>query len=169
MSTHRCVSGPCRKVGTLRCGSCKTTHYCSKVCQKAHRKRHKLTCNGLDASPPLASGVFDLMMLPRELRNKIYEAVVVSRLSSPEQAAYDELSALDGQADLRSRRRNDLDALERHRMVSPGISVVKIRNELIEQANFTYAFVLLTIFRTSCQSLPTSWQDDRRTGGGCAS
>lgn len=77
---------------------------------------------------------------------QIYEAVVVSRLSSPEQVAYDELSALDSQADLRSKRRNDLDALDRHRMVSPGTSVLKIRNELIEQANFTYAFILLTIF-----------------------
>lgn len=59
---------------------------------------------------------------------QIYEAVVVGKLSASEQTEYNELSALDGQPDLRSKRRNRLDALERHCMVSPGISVLKLRN-----------------------------------------
>ncbi|CAD0089111.1 unnamed protein product, partial [Aureobasidium vineae] len=107
-----CVSGGCRNVGTHCCGSCRTTYYCSKACQKAHWKRHKLTCNGSDAFPPLRSGIFDLMRLPRE----IYEMVVVGKVFPPEQAEYDELSALDSQPDIRNRRRDYLDALERHRM-----------------------------------------------------
>lgn len=78
MAAYRCASGPCRKVGTLRCGSCKTTYYCSKVCQTAHWKRHKLTCDGPDAYSPLRPGVFNFLGMPRRLRDKVSH-IFVSR------------------------------------------------------------------------------------------
>ncbi len=34
----------CKKIGTLTCGNCKTTHYCSKECQKTDWKTHKKIC-----------------------------------------------------------------------------------------------------------------------------
>ena len=71
MEGHTCASGGCRKAGTHHCGSCKTTWYCSKTCQKAHWKKHKLTCDGPAAYPPLRPGVFDFMRLPREVRDKV--------------------------------------------------------------------------------------------------
>ena len=74
MTEHRCASGACRNGGTRFCGSCRTTCYCSRDCQKAHWRRHKLTCDGPNAFSPLRPGVFDFMRLPREVRDKVSNA-----------------------------------------------------------------------------------------------
>ncbi|KAG9667970.1 hypothetical protein KCU99_g6021, partial [Aureobasidium melanogenum] len=106
MATYnRCASGPCRTVGTLkiRCAYCKTTYYCSKACATEHwEEKHKLTCDGPDAFSPLRSGIFNFMGLPREVRNKIYDEVLASRLPASDQAEYDRVAATisNGQHDL---------------------------------------------------------------------
>ncbi|CAD0089016.1 unnamed protein product [Aureobasidium mustum] len=125
MSASRCASGSCRRIGTLRCGSCKTTYYCSTGCQKANWERHKLTCDGPDALSPLRPGVFDFMGLPRELRDK---EVIVNKLSPSDQAKYNEAAAHQGQPDLRNNRRDYLDVFERRIMVSPEFTLTVIRN-----------------------------------------
>ncbi|KAG9595627.1 hypothetical protein KCU77_g5554, partial [Aureobasidium melanogenum] len=128
MTAYRCASGPCRKVGTLRCRSCKAIYYCSKGCQKAHWKRHKLTCDGPDAYLPLRPGVFNFLDLPREVRDKIYEEVIVSKLSPSDRAEYDKAAAHEGQPDIRNNRRDYLDVFERRIMVSPEFTLTSVHN-----------------------------------------
>ncbi|KAF1992674.1 hypothetical protein P154DRAFT_411367, partial [Amniculicola lignicola CBS 123094] len=41
-NSHLCEQ--CNNPGTLRCGECHQSHYCSKVCQKTDFKLHKLLC-----------------------------------------------------------------------------------------------------------------------------
>ncbi|THZ24616.1 hypothetical protein D6C89_04831 [Aureobasidium pullulans] len=123
MTLYSCVSGDCRNTATKVCTSCKTTYYCSYDCQKAHWKKHKLTCNGPNAFPAMRPGIFDFMALPR----KIYEEIIVSRLSPSEQAHFDHLVSLKSQPDIRNRRRDAMDLLERRHMVAPAVSVYKIR------------------------------------------
>ncbi|THY85642.1 hypothetical protein D6C95_07812 [Aureobasidium pullulans] len=127
MTLYSCVSGDCHNTATKVCTSCKTTYYCSYDCQKAHWKKHKLTCNGPNAFPAMRPGIFDFMALPRKVRDKIYEAIIVSRFSPSEQAHFDHLVSLKGQPDIRNRRRDAMDLLERRHMVAPAVSVYKIR------------------------------------------
>ncbi|KAK6007714.1 hypothetical protein QM012_004528 [Aureobasidium pullulans] len=128
MTAFRCGSGSCRKIGTLRCDSCKSTYYCSKVCQKAHWKRHKLSCDGQDAFLPLRPGVFNFVGLPRKLRDKIYEEVIVSKLPPCDQAGYDKAAAHDGEPDIRNNRKDYLDVFDRRIMVSPEYTLTIVRN-----------------------------------------
>ncbi|CAD0023147.1 unnamed protein product [Aureobasidium pullulans] len=132
MTLYSCVSGDCRNTATKVCTSCKTTYYCSYDCQKAHWKKHKLTCNGPNAFPAMRPGIFDFMALPRKVRDQIYEEIIVSRLSPSEQAHFDHLVSLKSQPDIRNRRRDAMDLLERRHMVAPAVSVYKIRGELKE-------------------------------------
>ncbi|KAG9560841.1 hypothetical protein KCU71_g7786, partial [Aureobasidium melanogenum] len=134
MATYnRCASGPCRTVGTLkiRCAYCKTTYYCSKACATQHwEEKHKLTCDGPDAFSPLRSGIFNFMGLPREVRNKIYDEVLASRLPASDQAEYDRVAATisNGQHDLANRCRDYLDVFDRRIMASPEFTLTLVRN-----------------------------------------
>ncbi|TIA06386.1 hypothetical protein D6C81_09921 [Aureobasidium pullulans] len=127
MTLYSCLSGDCRNTATKVCTSCKTTYYCSYHCQKAHWKKHKLTCNGPNAFPAMRPGIFDFMALPRKVRDKIYEEIIVSRFSPSEQAHFDHLVSLKSQPDIRNRRRDAMELLERRHMVAPAVSVYKIR------------------------------------------
>jgi hypothetical protein len=91
MTGHTCASDGCSNVSTRRYRSCKITWYCTKKCQKAHWKKHKLDCKEPDAFPPLRPGVFDFMKLPREVRDKVSSSFLV--------LAYSPLIPID--ADLR--------------------------------------------------------------------
>jgi hypothetical protein len=73
MTDQICASDGCRNTGTHRCSRCTTTCYCSRTCQKASWKEHKLTCNKPETFPPLRPGIFDFMRLPREVRDKVYD------------------------------------------------------------------------------------------------
>ncbi|THV93851.1 hypothetical protein D6D26_08017 [Aureobasidium pullulans] len=63
----------------------------------------------------------------RKVRDKIYEEIIVSRFSPSEQAHFDHLVSLKSQPDIRNRRRDAMDLLERRHMVAPAVSVYKIR------------------------------------------
>lgn len=78
MTLYSCVSGDCRNTATKVCTSCKTTYYCSYDCQKAHWKKHKLTCNGPNAFPAMRPGIFDFMALPRKVRDKVCDTLELS-------------------------------------------------------------------------------------------
>ena len=78
MTLYSCVSGDCHNTATKVCTSCKTTYYCSYDCQKAHWKKHKLTCNGPNAFPAMRPGIFDFMALPRKVRDKVCDTVELS-------------------------------------------------------------------------------------------
>ena len=71
MSPQRCGNGKCREPGVLRCSKCKWKSYCTKTCQKAHWKKHKMSCHGPGDFPPFMPGVFNFFGLPREIRNKV--------------------------------------------------------------------------------------------------
>lgn len=43
-SMKKCEYCGVRKEKMLRCGQCKSVHYCSKKCQRPHWKKHKKTC-----------------------------------------------------------------------------------------------------------------------------
>jgi hypothetical protein len=76
MTDQICASDECRNIGTHRCKRCMTTCYCSRGCQKAHWKTHKLVCNGPTVFHPFRPGVFDFMRLPREVRDKVSSPLV---------------------------------------------------------------------------------------------
>ncbi|KAL8860993.1 MAG: hypothetical protein Q9178_002506 [Gyalolechia marmorata] len=42
--TSTCCNTSCSQNGTLRCGGCRSTSYCSITCQKTHWPTHKRTC-----------------------------------------------------------------------------------------------------------------------------
>lgn len=71
MSPQRCGNGKSREPGVLRCSKCKWKSYCTKICQKAHWKKHKMSCHGPGDFPPFMPGVFNFFGLPREIRNKV--------------------------------------------------------------------------------------------------
>lgn len=66
--TKRCASGSCFKDGTMHCGKCKVTFYCSKACQKDDWIKHKKHC---PAHTPMPEGTFDFLKLNRDTREKV--------------------------------------------------------------------------------------------------
>ena len=52
---YRCGNPGCLKSGVMHCGACKQARYCSKDCQKADWKCHKLRC-GVDRGVATFSG-----------------------------------------------------------------------------------------------------------------
>lgn len=53
MEHNRCTV--CTKSGAQRCSHCKAAHYCSKTCQKADWKSHKLLCEAFTEQAPRPS------------------------------------------------------------------------------------------------------------------
>jgi hypothetical protein len=46
-----CAMPTCRCIGRLRCGGCKGLRYCSKECQRADWKHHRVACHRSSVSP----------------------------------------------------------------------------------------------------------------------
>ena len=39
----------CGLASTMKCGGCREAHYCTRACQKAHWREHKLLCQQIQA------------------------------------------------------------------------------------------------------------------------
>ncbi|KAK6004638.1 hypothetical protein QM012_008500 [Aureobasidium pullulans] len=115
LQIKRCASGSCFKDGTMHCGKCKVTFYCSKACQKDHCTKHKKHCS---AHQPMPEGTFEFLKLNRDTRDKVYEDLLVARYTPEQQAEHDSLTNAFGD---RLRIRNALDPLEERLMISPGM------------------------------------------------
>ncbi|THY68994.1 hypothetical protein D6C86_05169 [Aureobasidium pullulans] len=122
MSPQRCGNGKCREPGVLRCSKCKWKSYCTKICQKAHWKKHKMSCHGPGDFPPFMPGVFNFFGLPREIRNKIYEELVVALRSRGDRTEYEKLAASRHEPDSERKRFKRMDELDVRLMVKPGHS-----------------------------------------------
>ncbi|KAG9698284.1 hypothetical protein KCU95_g13409, partial [Aureobasidium melanogenum] len=116
--TKRCASGCCFKDGTLHCAKCTVTFYCSKTCQKDHWTKHKKHCS---AHKPMPEGTFEFLKLNRDIRDKVYEDLLVARYTPDQQAKHDSLTDLMNTISDRLGIRNSLDQLEERLMLSPGM------------------------------------------------
>jgi len=61
----RCAGDNCTSTAPQMCNKCKVTSYCSRACQKAHWRQHRLNCR---------AGVFPFLQLPREIRDKVSDS-----------------------------------------------------------------------------------------------
>ncbi|TIA09929.1 hypothetical protein D6C80_08353 [Aureobasidium pullulans] len=122
MSPQLCGNGKFREPGVLRCSKCKWKSYCTKTCQKAHLKKHKMSCHGPGDFPPFMPGVFNFFGLPREIRNKIYEELVVALRSPGDFTEYEKLAASRHESDSERKRFKRMDELDVRLMIKPGHS-----------------------------------------------
>ena len=63
-----CVCGSATEV--RRCGGCRATNYCSKLCQMAHREHHAAYCNAISELEEFEKGK---MYGERSVRQKLLD------------------------------------------------------------------------------------------------